>query len=174
MTYRLYKMTVAELEQLNRINSLIARGITAAVAKGAGTKADEGSIKIRLPAFYDIDDLSCTGIVGAVEVQLTLYVFGPHRNYRYLGRTLKECLDDLEADVNQWLTDEKLLPTEDHCHVLHLGRVLCGFRSDEPGRWPKGQHWVCLEDALGKYQDDVTCPRCLEQTRAARLKHDQH
>jgi len=167
MTYSLYQITVAELEQFNRINSLIARGITEAVREGAGTKSDEGSIIIRFPPMYDID---CP---DSVEVQLTLYVFGPSRRYKWNGKSLKECLDKLEKDINQWLTDDELLPVpvEDLCHVLHLGRVLCGFRSDEPGQWPEGQHWVSLEDALGKYQDDVTCPRCLEQVRAARVKY---
>lgn len=245
--YRLYQMTVAELEQFNRINSLIARGITAAVKEGAGTKSDEGSIIIRFPPMYDI------GAPNSVEVQLTLYVFGPSRHYKWNGSTLKECLDQVERDINQWLTDDELLPTEDTCHVLvldgvlcgftkneptqwpvghrwislqsavkaagdgkncvvsdevscytclghvlesvirsnhltnekllrmkdvchvlHHGRVLCGFTTDEPGKWPEGQHWVSLEDALTTAKDDVTCPECQKAVEGAHVKYDKN
>lgn len=52
-------------------------------------------------------------------------------------------------------------------HVLNHGLPLCGFTREVPAEWPEGSKWVGLEDAQGKYRDDVTCPGCREKVRAA-------
>jgi len=45
-------------------------------------------------------------------------------------------------------------------HILHQGRALCFFSGDVPGRWPKTEVWVRLEDFKL-----ATCDNCKKAIR---------
>lgn len=46
-------------------------------------------------------------------------------------------------------------------HVLHHGRVLCGFSDKVPGEWPPGHRWISIIDEWAH----LNCEECRKRVR---------
>lgn len=94
-------MTNEDLQRLMALRSRLFNTIEKELKLDGHCKSYEGGFAISFPDYFrdKNNDHESYSLI------LDLYVIGPGRHYSWVGRTFKDCLDQAEYYLNQWIHD---------------------------------------------------------------------
>ena len=90
---------IAALDKLERLRADLFFAIREAVAKSGHCKSYEGTFSVVFPNAFEEEGRDAWGL------GLDCYVIGPSRHYVWRGATLKECVDQADEEVREWMAE---------------------------------------------------------------------
>jgi len=99
-------ITNEELEYFNQTRAKLFSAIRKELEVDNGHKSSEGamSIEIAWPNYFEALDAETKPRMG---LHVYCYVLGPHRHYDYFGKSLTECLNKFNKDLDSWVVEVK-------------------------------------------------------------------
>ena len=89
-------VTSEELQRLQYIRGKLHAHIYLDIRIDGHHKSSEGEFTITLPNCFD----------DVFGLSVYCYVLGPARNHTWTGKSLTECLDKAEKDIDEWIEEQ--------------------------------------------------------------------